>query len=448
MLRRIVLLRSRDWLQAGWVQRSFAAAGVGLTKQVQVKGLEFSPSLPPIRAFGRSPTYLSKPLGRTNYALLGAAWKRTTSPYAVVGMFEDEEAVQRLKQDKKEEVIGVFADPRINACPGGYCRTRPSGDFQDVIKGLGADKLRGPGITGKNVRIVVVDTGIDGTHAGPTGQPLQKNISSSFKSLPGYNPGSAGADHGTMVAFDCLLAAPDAALCDYPLLQASGKSWQSFLSDALSAFANLMDLIQKEPGPLVVNNSWALYNRSGDAPVGSPENYSANPNHPFNQMVGSLVSAGADVLFAAGNCGEDCPDGLCGTNDVGPSQSIHGANSHPSVITVGAVTVGKQWLGYSSQGPGGLARQKPDLCAYSHFVGSGIFKADAGTSAACPVASGVVAALRQAWPKVTPEVVKGALEKSAEPRSDLDGVTAPDTGSSVHIGPGLRGSQDSRWQEL
>src|SRR2546426_4729724 len=45
------------------------------------------------------------------------------------------------------------------------------------------------------------------------------------------------------------------------------------------------------------------------SPIGSPENYSANPEHPFNQVTGALVAAGADIFFAAGNCGADCPDG-------------------------------------------------------------------------------------------------------------------------------------------
>src|SRR5438309_4463784 len=55
--------------------------------------------------------------------------------------------------------------------------------------------------------------------------------------------------------------------------------------------------------------SWGLFDRASDAPIGSPENYSANPDHPFNQVTGALVAAGADVFFAAGNCGAGCPDG-------------------------------------------------------------------------------------------------------------------------------------------
>src|SRR5437879_5432061 len=144
------------------------------------------------------------------------------------------------------------------------------------------------------------------------------------------------------------------------------------------------------------------------------------PVPPFNQITGSLVAAGADVFFAAGNCGADCPDGRCGAGDTGPGASIHGANSHPDVVTVAAVTVTDRRLGYSSQGPGALYSRKPDLAGFSHFKGSGIYPADGGTSAASPVAAGVAAALRQrfATDRLAPAQLKGLLQRTAR---DLGG---------------------------
>src|SRR3989454_7983896 len=156
------------------------------------------------------------------------------------------------------------------------------------------------------------------------------------------------------------------------------------------------------------------------SPIGSPENYSANPEHPFNQVTGALVAAGADIFFAAGDCGADCPDGRCGAGDSGPGASIHGANSHPDAFTVAAVTVTDPRLGHSSQGPGALYSRKPDLAGFSHFKGSGIYPADGGTSAASPVAAGVAAALRQrfATDRLAPAQLKGLLQRSAR---DLGG---------------------------
>src|SRR5438309_10949334 len=84
--------------------------------------------------------------------------------------------------------------------------------------------------------------------------------------------------------------------------------------------------------------SWGLFDRASDAPIGSPENYSANPDHPFNQITGALVAAGADVFFAAGHRGADCPDGRSRAGDTGPGASIHRATAPPHVVTVPALT--------------------------------------------------------------------------------------------------------------
>ena len=59
-----------------------------------------------------------------------------------------------------------------------------------------------------------------------------------------------------------------------------------------------------------------------------------------------------------------------------------------------AATINDDLLGYSSEGPGALEHDKPDITGFSHFAGSGVFPADGGTSAACPVVAGVIAAIR------------------------------------------------------
>jgi subtilisin family serine protease len=166
---------------------------------------------------------------------------------------------------------------------------------------------------------------------------------------------------------------------------------------------------------MVAVNSWGMYDSSTDAPAGDPQNYSDNPAHPFNQVTAALAGSGVDVVFAAGNCGSTCPDGRCGRNDVGPGNSIMGANSHPEVATVAAATVNREMLGYSSEGPGTLDHDKPDLAGYSHFSGSGIYPADSGTSAACPVVAGVIAALRSSpeGRNLTPRDLKDLLTRNA-----------------------------------
>jgi hypothetical protein len=104
--------------------------------------------------------------------------------------------------------------------------------------------------------------------------------------------------------------------------------------------------------------------------------------------------------------------------DRGPGRSIWGANALPEAITAGAVLSNGTWAGYSAQGPGpgvnGLAANKPDLCAPSDFCEDNDAAAIcSGTSTACAMTAGVLAALRSnpKWYQtlVTPAAMRTAL---------------------------------------
>jgi len=405
------VVKKHEPLEEAWRARSFSIAKPLLEDILRPEGFVIDESLPPVQLKGKGPMLEASPTA------LGFDYKDLNKPrdlslFSIRANFEDKQQVEKLLQKHPDEVVGVFADPTITAISAPtYCDPRgnetPVGDRKTVAKKLGTSSLK---LTGKGVRVAIVDTGIDSSGIGIT-------VDGGW-APPGvnYQPGTAPSGHGTMCAYDAHISAPDAKKLDYGLLQSrAGPTFNAFLSDAIAAFADLIDLLEREPGPLVVNNSWGLYDRSDDDPIGSLGNYSANPNHPFNQIVGSLVAAGADVLFAAGNCGADCPDSRCGRNDVGSGKSIHGANSHPDVITVAAITTDDRRLGYSAQGPGGLYQRKPDIAAYSHFKGSGVYPVDGGTSAASPVAAGVVAALREKFSNsvISPARLKGTIQRTA-----------------------------------
>jgi subtilisin family serine protease len=272
---------------------------------------------------------------------------------------------------------------------------------------------------GTGVLVAVVDTGINLQYLQSQGLNPGFDSQRSWSPNPNDIPGSLPVGHGTMCAFDAAISAPNCTLIDIAILrsQTPGETaMDGFLTDAVKAYSKLLETFSdpaSEDQRLVVNNSWAMFHPSWDFEIDHPGNYSDNPDHPFNVITESLVDAGADVLFAAGNCGAECPDGRCeGVTD----STIYGANSHPSILCVGAVTVNNVRLGYSSQGPGRLEWNKPDICAYSHFEGSGVYSRDGGTSAACPVAAGVVAAIRTHYSNrtISPEQLNNIIRRHAK----------------------------------
>ncbi len=334
----------------------------------------------------------------------------------------------------------VFVDPQIagmTICPGDPAL----GNAADVRGLVNVGALSRQGLSGDGVAVAIVDTGINLAHLRMRGLSSRLDPHIHWTPTPTIKPGEHLVGHGTMCAYAASIAAPECTLLDFPVLLSTGPGgsvMDSFLSDAVQAFSGLLQMMRKpeEVRPyhsLVVNNSWGMFHESWDFPAGHPGRYGDNPNHPFNLIVGALSRAGADILFAAGNCGSDCPDGRCRgvTQDV-----ITGANSHPEVLSVAGVDVRKRRVGYSSQGPGNanLAKKKPDIAAYTHFHGSdasGVGSADGGTSTACPVAAGCVAALRT---KVPPSLV------SSEDMRHAIRDTADDLGQNVwneDIGFGL-----------
>jgi subtilisin family serine protease len=292
--------------------------------------------------------------------------------------------------DRDRRVHRVYADPVIEN--QAICWGNLTGTASDVAAELHVADLAAQGMTGSGVRVGIVDGGFNIASLKGPGRHnvIDQAASVRFKGMPA--PGMQARDHGTMCAFEIGIAAPYAMLVDVPILRGTGIL-TTLLSDGLVAFVELREKLENGQIalPLVMSNSWALLDPSTDFPVGHEANYSHTPDHAFTLAVEALVDQGADVLFAAGNCGPICPHSRCRFQAGSPS--ICGANASRPVLSVGAIAVGGLPIGYSPVG-GTLGSQKPDVLGYSQFAGSGVDPIDTGTSAACPVVAGVVAAIR------------------------------------------------------
>jgi hypothetical protein len=354
-----------------------------------------APTIPDVVAIDQS--FAPVPLARTGNTARLAFASMARSPEFVVRGTVDHTQLPRLAASRD---VQAFSDPEIASFPVSF-NDPPVGSAADVATALKIPALHAQQLHGGDVAVAVMDGGINLAFLQQANLPCTVDAANSWAPPQVTDkPGQSPVSHGTMCAYDIAIGAPNATLLDFPVVPSRpGGTIPNLLSDALQAHAVLLRRLRAPNWPyqaLVINNSWGLYSVSWDFPPGHPGRYVDNPNHPFNTVVGTLSRAGADILFAAGNCGAPSPDSRC----MGvTTHTITGANAHPDVITVAGATIRNQRVGYSSQGPAipGMKHTKPDLTCYTHFLGSraiGPNKPDMGTSAACPVAAGCVAALR------------------------------------------------------
>lgn len=304
------------------------------------------------------------------------------------------------------------------AAPG-----RPFGYLDEALRMIGAVP---PTASPSRVNVVIVDQGFNrelfpAANFGGGWFRKKQILSPPLHDIPASPmPGEGKSSHAAMVAHAVLAVAPHAILFDAPLIQTPPPGGQAsivdiptFTLDAAALWNSFNDVLTSQTELVdkpawVFVNAWSIYNTASDLP--GIIQYTRSPQHYLTRLIDDVIyDWNVDHVFAAGNCGQFYPDHRCGRLDRGPCHSIWGANSLQSVLTVGAIRTDRNWLGFSSQGPGQthLGVAKPDLCAPAEFAS----RTDAdllfgGTSGACGLAAGVVAAIRAQ----TPQFEVGPLE--------------------------------------
>jgi len=276
----------------------------------------------------------------------------------------------------------------------------------------------------RKVNVVIMDGGLDQEYLKTLGYSKPVVVLGGPLAKKAGKISRPSTRHANAVARSVLSVAPDVHLVDAPILPERIDNVGSYTWSALFTVLELLfKVIARPDESWVVVCAWGLPNRRFDRELGT---YADSHKHPLSSLFKILVQNNVDVVFSAGNSGQFWPDPTSGHTDRGPFRSIFGSNGLSSVLTVGEVDSTARWIGESSQGPeppdlriGGAAPpRKPDVCAPSWFCETYDRHATlTGTSGACALVAGIVAAVRKARDAKTlsPAQLIDAIRNSANP---------------------------------
>lgn len=240
------------------------------------------------------------------------------------------------------------------------------------------------GITGKGVKVAVLDTGIAGNHPALRGKVVAQ------ADFTGEGAGTDNNGHGTHVAgiigsSDVTYRgnAPGVKLYDAKVLNGSGDG---SLSGVIAGVEWAV-----EQGVSVANMSLGA------------EDPECNGNDALSEAVNAAVDRGVIMVVAAGNSGP-----------LASTINIPGCAQKP--ITVGAVNDYNSVAYFSSRGLTDSGVVKPDVMAPGVNITStwnnGGFQTISGTSQATPHTAGVVALMKELKPDLTPSEAKQILKNT------------------------------------
>jgi len=275
---------------------------------------------------------------------------------------------------------------------------------------LGVDTLHQAGYTGKGVLIAVFDNGYFGVNATEGFRHLfdEEQIIATWDYVEGDEDVfgiCSHCRHGTSVLSTLAAIIPEgitgtAPDADYILLRTENDSSETHQEeDNWVAAAEFADSL----GAQIFSTSLGYRDGFTDGQKGYTIEDMDGNSTIITRAADIAASRGILVVNSAGNSGEG---GI-----VAPADG-------DSVIAVGAVNICEEIAGFSSNGPSADGRIKPDVSALGQSVfvyrSNGTRSRANGTSFSCPLVSGLLACVVQAYPAATRTQVQDALIRSAD----------------------------------
>jgi len=261
----------------------------------------------------------------------------------------------------------------------------------------------GRNITGKGIKIAILDTGVDYTHPDLKDNYIQQG---SYDIINNDTDPMDDNDHGTHCAgiicgkgissnFQYIGVAPDAKYYAIKILNENGDgNFETYLSGMEKA------LDPNSDGDYSDHSDIISLSFGTDEP--------GRPDDQFCKVIDNIVEAGVIVVAAAGNRGPE-------------SNTITSPGCALKSICVGSTDKHDVIASSSSRGPvvwDGNYMIKPDMVAPGVSITStkngGGYIIKSGTSMAAPHVTGAAALILQANPDYNPEKVKQVLKENAK----------------------------------
>ncbi|PCJ15087.1 MAG: hypothetical protein COB02_18380 [Candidatus Cloacimonadota bacterium] len=315
-----------------------------------------------------------------------------------------------------------------------------SKDWTYGLKVLGVDKVRAAyNLTGKGVRVGILDTGIDAEHPDLKGKVVAwkdwAGDSETPKDAHGHGTHCAGTIAGGDASGKNIGVAPEVELVIGRIFGDSGGATLSGILGAMNWITDPDSNADTDDAPRIVSNSWG-------GRQGSMQSEKAMWN-----IIKTWRSLNMVPVFAAGNSGPR-------------AKTMGTPGGYPHSFAVAATDSKDKAAYFSSRGPitwEGVDYVKPDIAApgvdiYSAKPGGGYQKMS-GTSMACPHVSGLAALVLQANPALTVKQVEKALtayavDLGAEGKDSTFGEGRVDIKASIDAIKGVSEKQQENFDTI